>query len=438
MDEPAIKIEEVSKLYQLGTQFHGNLSQALEDRVRAPVRRLMGRAPQQTSPQETQELWALKNVSFEVEPGRAIGLIGANGAGKSTLLKILARITSPTEGRVTLNGRVGSLLEVGTGFHPELTGRENVFLNGAVLGMKRREIMRRFDEIVEFSEIGRFIETPVKRYSSGMFVRLAFAVAAHLENDILLLDEVLAVGDAQFQRKCLEKVDATVADGRTVVFVSHGMSNVMRICDRCAWIDRGELAAIGPTGQVAARYFKNVMETPQGGVAVIGDNVHRTPSLPGAKIRRVALVDRTGHPIRGVNLGQPFSVAMTVEVSEPIESCSFEVGLNSIDGIRAVTAHSSDGGSPPATLHPGTHELHVDLDVRLIPGDFTVDVGIHRVPDGHSYEYLQRVLTFTALPESADGLETYPWESVRGTVQPSSAWSVDSSPTPSGAISPGV
>ena len=422
MSQPAIRIDGVSKQYWLGTGFHGNLSQAIEAKVRAPARKLTRRPARDEVP-EDKPFWALHDVSFDIEPGTVMGLIGANGAGKSTLLKILARITAPTTGRIELHGRIGSLLEVGTGFHPELTGRENVFLNGAVLGMRRKEIAQRYNEIVEFSGIERFIETPVKRYSSGMYVRLAFAVAVHLDTEILLLDEVLAVGDAEFQRKCLDKVDATAAEGKTVVFVSHGLPNVQRLCDRCAWIEDGRVAAIGPTGKVASEYFKNVTEMPGTGEATIDDEVPRSVGIEGARIRRVAMVDESGSLISNVHLGQRFSVQVTIEVTKAIPSGAVEVGFNTVDGSRVVTVQNIDAEGPAFSLEPGIHEVQADIDVTLLPGNFTVDVGIHSMA-GASYEYLQRVLVFTALNAALVGDDRYPWPTVRGSVRGGSEWSV--------------
>jgi len=207
-----------------------------------------------------EDFWALRGVSFDVGRGEVVGIIGRNGAGKSTLLKILSRITRPTEGMVETRGRIGSLLEVGTGFHPELTGRENIFLNGAILGMRRAEILGKFDDIVAFSEIERFLDTPVKRYSSGMYTRLAFAVAAHLEPEILIVDEVLAVGDAQFQRKCLAKMGDVARGGRTVLFVSHNMTALSSLCQRALWLAEGRLVADGPAGEVVARYLRTTLD----------------------------------------------------------------------------------------------------------------------------------------------------------------------------------
>src|SRR6266516_2598450 len=232
MSEPIISVENLSKRYVLGRQRSGDgLRHALEGAMRNPLGWLKRKNGERKA--KSEEIWALKDVSFEVKQGEVVGIVGRNGAGKSTLLKILSRITEPTEGRVRLRGRVASLLEVGTGFHQELTGRENIFLNGAILGMTKVEIRRRFDEIVAFSEIEKFLDTPVKRYSSGMYVRLAFAVAAHLEPEILLVDEVLAVGDAAFQKKCLGKMDDVARGGRTVLFVSHNMQAIAQLTERC-------------------------------------------------------------------------------------------------------------------------------------------------------------------------------------------------------------
>ena len=236
----AITVEELSKKYRLG-EYHAAYGTLRETMVHA-ARRVTGRERDEPA----REIWALKDVTFEVPEGQVLGLIGRNGAGKSTLLKILTRIVTPTSGGAEIRGRVGSLLEVGTGFNQELTGRENIYLNGAILGMRRREIEQRFDAIVDFSGVDRFVDTPVKRYSSGMYVRLAFAVAAHLEPEILFVDEVLSVGDAEFQRRCLGRMEELASTGRTVLFVSHTLSAVAQLCDRAIWIDGGQIVGDGP------------------------------------------------------------------------------------------------------------------------------------------------------------------------------------------------
>lgn len=247
MSDSVIQVENLGKRYRIGERERYS---ALRDVLARPISAWSRRRERKKRP----EVWALKDVSFEVQRGEVLGLIGRNGAGKSTLLKVLSRITKPTEGRAEIRGRVGSLLEVGTGFHPELTGRENVFLNGAILGMSRREIQRKFDEIVAFSEVEKFLDTPLKYYSSGMQVRLAFAVAAHLEPEILFVDEVLSVGDVQFQKKCLGKMGEVSRQGRTIIFVSHQMNQIRRLCGRVAWLDGGRLRKSGTGGDIVAAY----------------------------------------------------------------------------------------------------------------------------------------------------------------------------------------
>jgi ABC-type polysaccharide/polyol phosphate transport system ATPase subunit len=260
MSDVAIRVESLSKQYRIGErERYKALRDVLTNALYAPFRRLVERAPANGRHALDNTFWALKDVSFEIKRGEVVGVIGRNGAGKSTLLKILSRITEPTEGLAEIHGRVGSLLEVGTGFHPELTGRENIFLNGAVLGMKRAEITRKFDEIVAFAEVEKFIDTPVKHYSSGMHMRLAFSVAAHLEPEILLVDEVLAVGDAAFQKKCLGKMGEVGKQGRTVLLVTHQMNQIRRLCEQCIWLDGGRLRSTGATPQVIGAYEATII-----------------------------------------------------------------------------------------------------------------------------------------------------------------------------------
>jgi lipopolysaccharide transport system ATP-binding protein len=277
-----IKVESVSKQYQVGQgqNAYSTLRDALAGAVRAPLKRL------RRNRNETHTIWALKDVSFEVWPGEVVGIIGRNGAGKSTLLKILSRITEPTSGRVELYGRIASLLEVGTGFHPELTGRENIYLNGAILGMSRSEIKRKFDEIVAFAEIEKFIDTAVKFYSSGMYVRLAFAVSAHLEPEVLILDEVLAVGDTAFQQKCLGKMREVSSHGRTVLLVSHSMATVGQLCKKTIWLDEGRVEEFGPTDMVIQSYL-NTQRTAAAEFIRNETEAQLTPSIfiLGARIR---------------------------------------------------------------------------------------------------------------------------------------------------------
>ena len=270
----AIQVESLGKRYRIGERLrYHTLRDRLGHALEAPMRFLRGSGG--ASRRKHAEIWALRDVSFTVEEGEVVGLIGRNGAGKTTLLKILSRVTQPTAGWADVLGRVGSLLEVGTGFHPELTGRENVFLNGAILGMGRREIARKFDEIVAFGEVADFIDTPIKHYSTGMQMRLAFAVAAHFEPQILLVDEVLAVGDIAFQKKCLGKMDQVARTGRTILFVSHQMSQIRRLCTRCIWIDRSQMRMDGPAGEVVSAYEAAQMDserrTDRSFLPVLGD-----------------------------------------------------------------------------------------------------------------------------------------------------------------------
>jgi lipopolysaccharide transport system ATP-binding protein len=318
----AVKVEELSKRYRIGElqSAYGTLRDSLAATARRVVRR--------DHDHHHEEIWALRDVSFDVVEGGVLGVIGRNGAGKSTLLKILTRITTPTSGRATIRGRVGSLLEVGTGFHPELTGRENVFLNGSVLGMKRREIARKFPAIVEFAGVEQFIDTPVKRYSSGMSVRLAFAVAAHLEPEILLVDEVLAVGDAEFQRRCLGRMEDMSQSGRTVLFVSHNMQAVTQLCDRALLLDHGEIVRDGPSTEVVAHY----LQTGHGSGS--SREWRELETAPGNDLVR----------LRSARVIQEGSVAGSVDVRKPI---GIELGFTVLrDGepvLPKIKVYDQDG-----------------------------------------------------------------------------------------------
>ena len=314
MNNYAIQVERLGKEYHIGGQKvpYRTLRESITDAVQAPMRRakkiLSGHAAGAAELDEV--FWALRDISFTVNQGEVIGLIGRNGAGKSTLLKVLSRITYPTEGQAIISGRVGSLLEVGTGFHPELTGRENVFLNGAILGMRRSEINRKFDEIVAFAEVEKFIDTPVKHYSSGMRVRLAFAVAAHFEPEILLVDEVLAVGDARFQRKCLNKLQDVGDGGRTVIFVSHNMTTITRLCDRAILLEHGNVANDGPVADVVANYMHSEMGT----TAARQWSAEHAPGKEVARLRAVRIEDMNGQVSESIDIRSSFCVVMEYDI----------------------------------------------------------------------------------------------------------------------------
>lgn len=304
MSDPIIQVENLSKKYIIGHQREGkyrykSLRDVIADGVKSLSSKVLKQNETSLSNPTKEEFWALKDVSFEIKQGDRIGIIGRNGAGKSTLLKILSRITEPTSGRIKIKGRVASLLEVGTGFHPELTGRENIYLNGAILGMSKVEIKRKFDEIVAFAEVEKFLDTPVKRYSSGMYVRLAFAVAAHLEPEILVVDEVLAVGDATFQKKCLGKMsDVSIKEGRTVLFVSHNMTALKSLCDRAFLLKSGCLLAAGETSKIVAQYLENANELSQ--LQRQWDCPETAPGNHKVRLRYIAVVpnveDGISHP----------------------------------------------------------------------------------------------------------------------------------------------
>ncbi len=370
--DPIITVEDVSKRYLIGHQVEDTLRDQMARGIRSAAQRMLpgGRPRRRT----VEEFWALKNISFELRRGEVLGIVGRNGAGKSTLLKILSRITEPTAGRVRMRGNMASLLEVGTGFHPELTGRENIFLNGAILGMKRAEIVRKFDEIVAFSEIERFLDTQVKHYSSGMYVRLAFAIAAHLEPEILIVDEVLAVGDAQFQKKCLNKVsEVTRSDGRTVLFVSHNSAALQSICSVGLWLSQGQIAGQGTiaeclaaylrTGQQQAEFEPPAVDRPHitsvrvdpAGLAegrIVVEVGFSSPFALSPPVVGVTISSKFGHPIGGSN-GR-----MAGEAWKPAPTCA---------GVVTATLD-------PVPLHSDAYLLSVYLGDSSMDYDRKIDI----------------------------------------------------------------
>jgi lipopolysaccharide transport system ATP-binding protein len=373
--KPAISVQNLSKLYHLGGRQHGpyrTLRDTIMDVAAAPWRQLRSlvkgpRPPaRMAAPDDT--LWALKDVSLDVQPGEVVGIIGRNGAGKSTLLKILSRITEPHSGRVELRGRVGSLLEVGTGFHTELTGRENIYLNGAICGMSRCEIARKFDDIVAFAEVEAFLDTPVKRYSSGMFVRLAFAVACHMEPEILLVDEVLAVGDAAFQKKCLGKMDEVSRSGRTVLFVSHNMATILHLCGKVALLDRGQLGFFGGCEEGITRYM-NRCTAFEGAEIDLADHPHRRPGCTPL-LGTLRLLDRSGKGTTQFFSGEPVAIELAVRPGCPVAEPHFAVGFEDTFGCRlfTVATYLSDA-APAAVRRAGRVVCHVE-QLPLTPGRY--------------------------------------------------------------------
>jgi lipopolysaccharide transport system ATP-binding protein len=374
MSDIVIRVENLGKEYRIGVQErYYALRDTLSDLFKAPWRFLTRRRAGDHNDKGRQNsgayIWAVKDVSFQVQRGEVVGIIGRNGAGKSTLLKLLTRITEPTAGLAQIKGRVGSLLEVGTGFHPELTGRENIFLNGAILGMKSEEITRKFDEIVDFAGVAKFIDTPVKRYSSGMYVRLAFAVAAHLESEILLIDEVLAVGDAEFQKKCLAKIQDESKSGRTILFVSHNMGSIRRFCERCLWLHEGRLKQEGETAAVVEAYLADCGYT--GGQSCI--SFPEDPGKPSQMLAARFLNNLDGGD-PNFSCDEPTVVELTYLVREQLRGLYGCFEIDKSDGTPVMVSYSLDWvPNPLEDLAPGVYSFQISIPPRtLAAGSYTV------------------------------------------------------------------
>jgi lipopolysaccharide transport system ATP-binding protein len=348
---------------------------------------------------QKQEIWPLRDISFDIKRGEIVGIIGRNGAGKSTLLKILSRIVEPTTGEARIRGRVGSLIEVGTGFQPELTGRENIYLNGAILGMRRAEIDRRFDEIVEFSGVEQFLDTPVKRYSSGMYVRLAFAVAAHLDTDILIVDEVLAVGDAEFQKKCLGRLGEVAHDGRTVLFVSHNAAALEALCNRGIYFEKGRVVSQGALVDVLDDYHRHAradLET-----AEADGGLKARLSEKYQYFRDIDIVDHRGCSSRVAPMGAPLNLRFAVEAKSPIEYPTFEVLFRNALGQNMMTLRSPNNEAAIKRIE-GVSEICCTIDrLPFAPGDYSVSIKLMKA--GTSLETADSELTFMVRNADAFG-----------------------------------
>ncbi|MDZ4672515.1 MAG: ABC transporter ATP-binding protein [Phototrophicales bacterium] len=384
MSQLAIKATGISKQYQISTRQKGaeNLRDILTQSLTAPFKRAMrGLRGDANIETHTETLWALRDIDFDVQAGDTIGIIGRNGAGKSTLLKILSRITEPSSGTIDLYGRVGALLEVGTGFHLELTGRENIYLNGAILGMTRAEINRKFDEMIDFSGVERFIDTPVKRYSSGMILRLGFAVAAHLEPDILIVDEVLAVGDAEFQRKCLGKMQDVAGQGRTVLFVSHNLNAVLNLCKRGLYLKNGQVVASGTSQEVIQLYMSTVASIDLDAEHITDLTTHSGRHI-GMKsiLKSINLINENGESARYFNTGDTIQVDIGYDCGE--ERCDFiTVGINSSMGERVFTLSTLYTPNAPFSFVGKKVIRAIIPQVDLAEGDYnlTLTMGKHAV-----------------------------------------------------------
>jgi lipopolysaccharide transport system ATP-binding protein len=407
MSEPALRVEGLSKSYRIAQAQRHSHYRTLQEELLALPRRLWLAAQHNGWPSET--FWALKEVCFEVKPGEVLGIIGRNGAGKSTLLKILSRITEPTAGQAEVNGRVGSLLEVGTGFHPELTGRENIYLSGAILGMSRREVKRRFDEIVAFADVERFLDTPAKHYSSGMYMRLAFAVAAHLESEILLVDEVLAVGDAEFQKRCLGKMGEMAHTGRTVLFVSHNLVAVTALCRRSIVLDSGHVAFDGATPDATAHYRTRVAPPTVAPARLLDASRSGTGKAVFTSIR-TSTYSRSGVALRVAETGCDLRIEVTIQCRLPVANANVALIIYDANGYRLVDVNTalerrflSLSAGCSATVN---FRLY---DVLLKPGLYYYGLWLGRggVEEIDSIE-AAAVLEVVETPEGAQHTEVFP------------------------------
>jgi lipopolysaccharide transport system ATP-binding protein len=405
MTQPIIKIENISKKYNIG---HKEAYYSLRDQIAGLF---SGQKEKQN-----EEFWALKDINLEIEQGDTIGIIGRNGAGKSTLLKILSQITPPTTGKITMGGRVASLLEVGTGFNPELTGRENIFLNGAILGMTRKEIARKFDEIVAFSEIEKFLDTPVKRYSSGMYVRLAFAVAAHLEPEILIVDEVLAVGDAQFQKKCLGKMSEVGKSGRTVIFVSHNMAAINELCSKSVLLHKGKMVNFGNTTDIISEYLKSQNFNSEGSIELDGHKLRRN-SMDNSnfKFTKIEILNSKGENTSSIGLREPFKLVIHGVINKKTDDLRIGFSFDSSLGFSIFNSHmTKDELDLPET---GENKIIIDFKQNILgPGQYTIGLGangentVDWIPEAANLSIEQISLDGENVKSNFDGIILYPCE----------------------------
>ncbi len=403
---PIIKVEGLGKRYRIGKREpYRTIRDSITRTVAAPWRGLRARFGGETADPDTSHVWALRDVDFQVMPGEVLGIIGRNGAGKSTLLKVLSRITEPTTGRIELYGRVGSLLEVGTGFHPELTGRENIQLSGAIMGMRRTEIARKFDQIVAFAEVERFVDTPVKRYSSGMYVRLAFAVAAHLDPEILLVDEVLAVGDGAFQKKCLGKMSDVAREGRTVIFVSHNMASIESLCTIGLMLDGGRVTMLDGVDKVLTAYSHSALEAGRGSVDLTEHPGRRAGST--STMRAIA-VSGADSAMSSVRMGDTVSFQLAFESPRPIRPC-FGLTVKTERGFRVF--HASDRYcNQLADCEPVSSGVVVCKipDLALIPGTYTADLWLEDFSVMASLDMIADAVSFEVIPSDIFGTGRLP------------------------------
>lgn len=398
METTVLTVKEIGKKYNINHQRSGyvTLRDVLMNIIKKPFRFFEIKAKKIIGTNTKEEFWALSNVNFTVKKGEIIGIIGKNGSGKSTLLKLMSQITPPTTGEIKINGRVGSLLEVGTGFHPELTGRENIFLNGAILGMTRKEVTSKFEEIVEFSGIKKFLDTPVKYYSSGMYVRLAFSVAAHMESDILLVDEVLAVGDAEFQKKCLGKMkDMTTNSGRTIILVSHNMVAIEQMCSQVILLEKGTVNMIGPTREVVNKYLNKLVEFGEGEIILskkVGSDI---------SFSKVSISNEKGEITNTINYKDNLFINLEFDVFKETAGVDISVSFRNSQNTDVVFSSLSDIlKGQLKTFKPGKYNFKVEFfGGFLMPGSYSVRISVHH-PGIQNIDTREDVFGFTIINES--------------------------------------
>ena len=420
-----LKAENISKQYRLGQVGTGTLSHDLNRlwyRMRGkedPYLKL-GEENDRAGSGTAGYVWALKDINFEIQQGEMIGIIGKNGAGKSTLLKLLSRVTAPSTGSIKVKGRIAALLEVGTGFHPELTGRENIYLNGAILGMNRMEISQKLDEIVEFSGCQKYIDTPVKRYSSGMIVRLGFAVAAHLEPEILIVDEVLAVGDAEFQEKCIGKMKDISGEGRTVLFVSHNMASMKALCKKGFLMEKGKITQQGEMNAVIESYLASTTKSDVDGTIPEDASMMNTGIV---KYKKIQLLNANGDTIDRVNYMADINLEMQLSSKQTINDVILDVRITTRDGIEIVHTMNKYDSTEKQALKEGLNQINCKIKNQLQPGNYSITIGVHET-NGLTMDFVENVLDFSVM-QIGEGQEAgYTYDFQMAHVRFQSKWEV--------------
>lgn len=421
-----LKAENISKQYRLGQVGTGTLSHDLNrmwHRMRGKEDPYLniGEENDRAGAGTNGYVWALKDINFAIQQGEMIGIIGKNGAGKSTLLKLLSRVTAPSTGTIKVKGRIAALLEVGTGFHPELTGRENIYLNGAILGMSRAEISKKLDEIVAFSGCQKYVDTPVKRYSSGMIVRLGFAVAAHLEPDILIVDEVLAVGDAEFQEKCIGKMKDISGEGRTVLFVSHNMASMKALCKKGFLMERGQIVKQGVMSDVIETYLASTTKSGIDGSIPSNASSYNTGQV---KFKHIQLLNAAQEPVDRVNYLSDIHLKMTLDCIKALKDVILDVRIHTRDGIELVHTMNKYESNEKQEITVGQHFIQCQINNQLQPGNYSITIGVHET-NGLTLEFVENVLDFSVMQIGEGNEAGFTYDFKLGHVRFQSKWKID-------------